>query len=309
MRWPAARRWWLLLRRLAVVAVLVAIALRVGDLPAPRAQARPALEVVLAIDRTTSMSALDGPTGARLDAVRDDLGALVDDLPTARFSVVTFGARAETVVPFTTDTAAIDAQLEAIAPEAPTLGNGSSIGRPVGLLRAVLGGAQERQEDRRRLLVLASDGENTAPGPPGTYAPLAPLLDATVVLGYGTRDGARMPLPVDDREPGEGEFIVDPATGDDALSRLDPATLRTVAGDLGGRYVPRNAPSADPAQMAAVAARLSGAAYADLAPAASRRDVGWAWSLLLLALLVPELRLGWRSWLGARREARTRVAT
>ncbi len=309
MRRPAAGRGWLVLRRLAVVAVLVAIALRVGDLPAPQAQARPALEVVLAIDRTTSMSALDGPTGARLDAVRADLEALVDDLPTARFSVVTFGARAETVVPFTTDTAAVEAQLEAIAPEAPTLGNGSSIGRPVGLLRAVLGGAQERQADRRRLLVLASDGENTAPGPPGTYAPLAALLDAAVVLGYGTRDGGRMPLPADERLPGEGDFLVDPATGEVALSRLDPATLRTIAGELDGRYVPRNAPAADPAQMDAVAARLSGTAYADLAPADSQRDVGWAWALLLLALLVPELRLGWRSWLEARREARARVAT
>ena len=302
-------RWWLVLRRVAVVAVLVAIALRIGDLPAPRAQARPALEVVLAIDRTTSMSALDGPTGARIDAARADLEALVDDLPTARFSVVVFGARAETVVPFTTDGAAIDAELEAISTEAPTLGSGSSIGRPVGLLRAVLGGAEERQSDRRRLLVLASDGENTAPGPPETFAPLAPLLDATVVLGYGTREGGRMPLPADERLPGEGDFIVDPATGQEALSRLDPGTLRTIAGDLDGQYVARNAASVDPAQMASVVDRLRGAAYADLGPAASRRDVGWAWALLLLALLVPELRLGWRSWLEARREARAGVAT
>ncbi len=292
-------------RRLVLVGALVAAALGVGDVAAPEDRALPALEVVVAVDRTTSMTATDDPAGSRLAAARADVLRLADALPTARFSVVAFGARAEVELPPTTDREALDDELAALSAEAPTTGVGSALARPVpllgGLLRArppggTATGAPPGDEDVRQVLVVLTDGEDTAPGPAGSWAVLARGVDAALVLGYGTADGGRMPLP-------DGGLVTDPATGAPALSRRDDAALARVADQLGGGFRPRTGSDADPT-LDAAAERLRGAAYADLAPPSPGRQVAWAWGLLVLLLALLELRLGWRRWLEAGHEGR-----
>ena len=300
--------------------VLVAIALRVGDVDAPGNDRLPEIDVVVAIDRTTSMAALDGPGGAgtsRLAGVREDLDALVEAMPTARFSLITFGERADVAVPFTTDREALMDVVDAVLPESATAGTGSSLDRPVSLISTALAGTRLRDDDRRRLLVVATDGENTAAGTPGTYAPLAAGLDGGLVLGYGTRAGARMPL-LEETSGSEGdqtdnagpspsagdttptEFVIDTRTGEPAVSRIDETNLQTIADELGGTYVHRRGPGG----MEQLAAGLRGAALDDLEPVPPQRQVTWLWALLLLALALAELRLGWRGYVEARREAR-----
>ncbi len=297
---------WLLLRRVALVLVLVAIVLGVGDRTASRRPSAPAppLDVLVAIDRTTSMSALDDPAGSRLAAAVRDVDALAEAVPSARFSVVVFGAAAQTVVPFTTDRDALRLALAAIVAEAPTDGAGSSLDRPVPLLGALLGGTDQRDApptDRPRALVVASDGERTAAGGSTSYEALDPLLDGGVVLGYGTTQGGRMPLVADD-PGGADRLVIDPATGAPALSRLDEGALRDVAAQIGGVYLHRT----EAGGLGPAVAALRSGARAD--PGArvgpGERHVGWLWALLLLVLALPELRRGWRRWLEARREAR-----
>jgi hypothetical protein len=94
-----------------------------------------------------------------------------------------------------------------------------------------------------------------------------------------------------------GALVPDLTTGRAAVSRSSPATLATIANEVGGSYV-----VCDGSQdMTAVASAIQVAAYADLAPVRAARQLGWAWGLLLLLLVLPELRRGWRQWLEARR--------
>lgn len=292
------------LRRLALLGVLAALLLGVGEVAAPDETGTPPLEVVVAVDRTTSMAADDDPAGSRLLAARADVAALAGALPAARFSLVAFGARAEVELPLTTDREALGAELDALRPEAPTTGAGSALARPVPLLAGILGGAADRAPagsatpDPQQLLVVLTDGEDTAPGPAGSWAALAGPADAALVLGYGTPAGGRMPLP-----DGSGP-VTDPATGAPAVSRRDDVALTRIADEVGGDYLPRTGEvtPAGEAAIDAAAERLRGDAYADVAPAVPGRQLGWVWGALLLLLVLPELRLGWRHWLEARHE-------
>ena len=124
------------LRRLALVAALLALLVGLGNRPAPEAQRLPALDVLVAVDRTTSMSALDDPSGSRLTAVRRDLTRLGELLDSASFSLLTFGQSTTLELPSTTDRVAYDDAVRTLQVEPATAGTGTSVGRPVATPRA-----------------------------------------------------------------------------------------------------------------------------------------------------------------------------
>jgi Ca-activated chloride channel homolog len=232
------RTGWLL-RALAVI-LLFGIGLRPGIGSAPASTVAMPVEVVVAIDRTTSMSAQDWNGEApRLDGVRRDIAALVDALPSGRFTVVTFGRSVRTLLPSTQDDTLIDETLTFIRREPIFAGAGSRIDVPMRQLGRTLTRMASQNADRPRVLILMSDGENTDIRRQRSYAPLRPLLDAGAVFGYGTTSGGLM--PVDERAPARG-WVIDPATDAPARSRLDEANLRAVAEQLEVDYLHREHP-------------------------------------------------------------------
>ncbi len=290
------------LRRVAMLMVLAALVLGLGDRDAAPASRLPELDVLVVVDRTTSMSALDDPTGSRLTAARRDLVALAQQLESARFTVVTVGGDAQVRLPATSDRVAYGDAVRSLQVEPADAGRGSSADRFVPLVDRLLSRAGPG-EDRLPVLVYAGDGENTDSWDAAVVGELRGRLQASVVLGYGTRRGGVMPLVrvapgVAPPAPADAGYLVpDSTTGQAAVSRSSPANLSTIADQLGGRYV-----SCDGSQdMAAVAEALQSEAYADLAPVGAARQLGWLWGLLLLLLVLPELRAGWRHWLEARR--------
>ena len=255
----AALRW---LARLGLVALLIVIASRPTiptDGQGPKAAG--GLEVYFVVDTTSSMAAEDwGDARPRLDGVRQDIAAIVDDLQGAQFSLVTFDAVAVQRVPLTTDAAAMDSAASVLRQEITTYSRGSSIDAAVPELAELLADAEELNPDQRRVLFYLGDGEQTADIAPGSFEELAPYLEGGAVLGYGTPDGGRMlqyfgeaPTqfgdtatagPDDPTEaPLEPTYIQDTSTGTpvDALSRIDEAALQVIADQLGVLYVHRGA--------------------------------------------------------------------
>ncbi len=296
-----------LVGRVALLAVAAAMVLGLGNRPAPKPQPTPQLDVLVAVDRTASMSALDDPTGSRIIAARRDLIELADHLDTAQFAVVTFGTSATVQLPFTSDREAFEDEVSSLQVEKPQAGSGSSIGLAAPKLARQLDRAKAAHPDHVPVVVFLSDGESTSRGAQDSFAPVGERILSGVVLGYGTAKGGVMPLervPVDEPAPSRQEIgyavITDPATGAPARSRLDEANLDTVAYQLGATYF-RAGGSQD---MAAVAAQLEAAAVATLDPGEPQRELRWVWALALLLLLLPELRRGWRMYWQARRAAR-----
>jgi Ca-activated chloride channel family protein len=263
------------------------------------------IEVLVVVDRTRSMSALDYQDGPRIYGAQRDLAELADALPQARFALLTFGRYVTLELPFTSDPAAFDTAIETLQLEGPFDGSGSEADRPLEDMQETLVRADEQHPDRRRIVVYVGDGENTADGEQTSFAELEDLVDGGIVLGYGTEEGARMP-EADDLSTDDG-YLYDQDAGEDAISRIDEDNLRTIADELGIDYAHRT----EPGGMRDIAGDFE-ATYAadDREDAPAKHDLTWLFGLILLGLVLLELRSWWRAlWTShtalapARREA------
>jgi Ca-activated chloride channel family protein len=238
-------RWAWALRLVAIV-LLAVVALRPaipGSASGPTASG--GLEVYFALDTTSSMAAEDyAGARPRLEGAKADVVAIADALAGAQFSLVTFDAGAVQRVPLTADVTALESAASVLTQEVSDYSRGSSIDAALPMLESLLEESRSERPDNRRVLFYLGDGEQTAATPPESFASLAPMLDGGGVLGYGTSEGGRM-LRFDGfgDEYSELEYIADPATGTDAVSRIDEATLGEVAAQLGVAYAHREGPS------------------------------------------------------------------
>ena len=278
------RRAWALRGAMVTVATLIVLGLHAGQ-GSSTYQQRPETQVIVALDATASMAVGDQFGTSRWQQAVEDLTTLADDHD-ASFALVVWGSDARLVIPSTTDHVALAEAVRAMETERPVEGVGSRIDRPLAVLTQVISRATSQHPDRATFLLLLSDGENTAGGAQRTFARLAPRLSGGLVLGYGSEAGGEVPL-----EPGEASGVVlDPSTGEPALSRREPETLQQVADQLGVRYRGRE----DVATLSEVAAALEPAPRS-VVGARSPRDVTWALGLLLLALTSVELRTSARN--------------
>lgn len=290
---------WNIRIAMAVLAILIAVRPGLGGGDDESTKVGSDLEVLLVVDETLSMSALDhAGVRSRLEGVREDLGDVTHALPDARFGLIGFGHDVKMDLPFTSSRQAVDRAVAGIAREPMLAGTGTVMDRPLALMQSVLARAEKERPDRRRIVILVSDGENTAPGvKQDSFAPLAPFIDGGAVLGYGTPAGGRMPTG---GEP-PWTFVRDVSTSADALSRIDDANLRTIAEELGIEYAYRGG-TGDLTDWARGLSRGAaeterGEEYED------KQELYWILALLLAALAVVELRLDVAAWRQAKEVA------
>lgn len=282
-----------LARRIGIVLLFVVILLRPGfgrtEVPTQLAD----LDVIVVVDRTRSMAALDyDGKQPRITGAKADLTALAEALPGARFGMLAFGTDARVVLPLTSDSAAFGAAVETLYLEKPKDGIGSRADRPVPELKDLLERSAEQAPQRRRILVYVGDGEDTtSEGSDETYADVADQVAGGVVLGYGTKQGA--PMPEDDDLTGDLGFVQDPETGDTAQSRADLDNLHQVADELGVSFEHRTRPGGIDDIAASFKASYSDGVGGHERPA--QHDLTWLAGVLLLGLLLVELHAGWRA--------------
>lgn len=287
-RTGAARLSWAV--RVLLVAACAVLAFRPG---VPGGEAKTVatdLDVVIALDNTTSMLAEDwggetddGEPGRRIDGVRQDVRALIEAYPGARFSLIAFDNSAQVRLPLTTDTSALIGSLDVMTPPPTDRSAGSSIGVAAPVLQEALESAAE-SEERARLVFYLGDGEQTSPEQPESFSGSADLVDGGAVLGYGTEEGGRMKAvgtPGTERD----EYLTDPATGEPALSKVDEAALGTIAEELGVDYQLRGADEA-PALPAAPSATTTTTDDEELG---SREELSWIVALVVAGLLAVEI--------------------
>jgi Ca-activated chloride channel homolog len=220
---PAARwrRWTLVLRTLVLVLLTAAAAMPYGPGAARRSWTS-GIDLMLAMDISSSMLAEDFQPQNRLEVARAQLAEFVRRRTEDRVGLVAFSGEALTQVPLTTDHAVV---LGAVARLQPgQLEDGTAIGTAIATaanrLRAATGGA--------KVMVLLTDGvNNRGQVDPRTAARAARAFGIRIyAIGVGTEGMA--PVPV-----GRGLFglryEMRPVEIDDAL-------LTEVAEATGGRY-------------------------------------------------------------------------
>ena len=272
-------------RRIAMGATLLLLALHPGVGSAAASRAQSDLDVLVVVDRTTSMAALDWDgQQQRLVGVRSDLAATAETLAGSRFALLTFGRSAHLDLPFSSDTATFTAAAAGIRAEDPFDGTGSSPDRPLAAIGDLLARDRDQHPDRRRILLYLGDGEVTeSKAGLASFDPLRSLVDGGLVIGYGTEAGGRMRVFAD---PAGGSTYLTLPSGADALSRIDEGNLRAMAEQVGIGYVHSVRPGGVISQVEAIS--RSYAAGPGSGPA--RHDLSWLLGLLLLAFALVEAR-------------------
>lgn len=195
------------------------------------------IDIVLAVDVSGSMSALDFSTRSklitRLDAVKEVLIDFIKKRPNDRIGVIAFAANPFLVSPMTLnhdwvfknidrlDIGVIDSTRTAI---------GSAIGMSVNRLR-------DLKNAKSRVIVLLTDGENNA-------GKISPIAAAEAAASYDTKiytiaAGSRGIVPMarlDEQQRVIRDRAGNPVYGGDARSENDDATLKKIAEITGGKF-------------------------------------------------------------------------
>jgi len=181
----------------------------------------PGYDLMLAVDASRSMEALDftvdGRRVNRMAVVKGVVGRFIEQRRGDRIGLVIFGDNAYLQSPLTLDGDAVRTMLESAVPR--MAGDATAIGDSVGLAVKKL---RERPEGSR-ILVLLTDGENTAGSlPPVEAARLARRYDIRI---YTVGVGSKGKVPFRER----GRLVM-------ADMQIDEDLLKEMARITGGAY-------------------------------------------------------------------------
>lgn len=201
------------------------------------------VSVLFVIDTSVSMKALDyNGNKERFEGVINDCCYIVDELSSCKFSIITFGDTAQKVIPFTTDTDMVQAELKAIRLEDDSYAKGSSMNLVKEVLENTLKEEQKRKNGASKFVVFfVSDGEITKEGETlESFTSASKYISNGAVLGYGTTKGGKMvSSSYEDNPTSEFYYIYyyEDYEMTTAISKIDEKNLKKISNDLGVDYI------------------------------------------------------------------------
>ena len=281
---PVRAGWRVRVWRAAPWLVLVAMLLMVVAMAQPRRSYRSetiegeGIDIMIALDISGSMRALDFSPRDRLEAAKDVIREFIDGRPNDRIGLVVFASRAFTQCPLTTDRHVLKGFLDEI--DIGLIDDGTAIG--LGLATAV--GRLRHSDAKSRTVILLTDGMNNVPTlEPETAAELARTMDVRVYTVAIGREGVA-PYPVDTPRGQRMQQIE---------THIDEDLLRRIAQHTGGVMDRATDPEAL-ARIFATIDRLETSRYETRISTWHREQLAWfATPALLLLILAGLLREVW----------------
>ena len=188
--WAAVWRWSSLTAA-GVLLLVAALGPTAGgspdSVPRPAGDREPNIFVLL--DRSPEMSQRDTDGRPRMAAARDDIAALIDRYPDARFALIGFADRPSVVWPLSADTWSLRPVVAATEPYPAT--PGANVGAAASVLRYQLISAVQQFPRARNLVFYLGAGAPGSPTPQREFQLPEDSVDGGAVLGYGN-SGARL---------------------------------------------------------------------------------------------------------------------
>ncbi len=182
-------------------------------------------DLVIALDVSRSMLAQDAHP-SRLQRAKTDIQDLLRELRGDRAALITFRGRAVQLCPLTTDYAYLEQILNDADIESAPRGE-TDIGAAI---RKALE-AFENDPGSHQAMVLISDGEDLSGQARQAAAEAQKKGVVIFTVGLGDPQGAKIPGPL-------GTNAVMMYQGKEVVTKLEHATLKTIAETTGGAYVP-----------------------------------------------------------------------
>lgn len=252
-------------RRTLICVLVAAMALGPSMVVSTTSRAVNNTDVVMAVDVTGSMAVKDATYGSdelktRLSAARQAVDDVTATYADSSFAAVRFGASGTLDVPLTPDAAAIRNWASTLAPEATSVSSGSSLDAPLDQLITTLKDIRTAHPDDAIVLYLITDGEQTSATSRRTFSTLRHYINDAIVVGVGSTAGGRIPVIKDgvsadsssesgsdgsanSADDSSQQWVADPDTGQPGISKMDKATLKSLADELGGSVVTTSARS------------------------------------------------------------------
>jgi Ca-activated chloride channel family protein len=283
---------------LAVLLLVVAAARPGLTSPAPPPPDRDAasqgqnVNVFFVVDRSVDSRVEDYGGASRMSGIRNDMSAIIDAYPKARFAVIGFASAPAIDWPLSEDTWSLKAVVGGLSPYVrvpPDAAGLVDAGAAANVLRYQLIQATQQYPGAQNLVFYLGEGAGGSTAPQGTFS-VGERVSGGAVFGYGTPAGGPVPGAYVD---GAVTYLSDTQSGAPLTSSLDEAGLRRVAGELGVPYVHRD--PGQPVTGALPALRPAGGAEIS-APAPDRVELYWLFALLAAILLLPEIYLAVREF-------------
>lgn len=179
-------------------------------------------------------------TISRLDAAKRIVKGITSTYADSSFAALRFGASGTLDVPLTPDSIAIDGWADTLAVESTSTSAGSSLDTPLDQLMLSLKSIRDQHPDDIIVLYVITDGEQTSDTARRSYSALRRYLDDSFTIGVGSDAGGKIPMASDGTATGQqsdGQWVTDPTTGKPGISKLDEATLESIADEMGGSYL------------------------------------------------------------------------
>jgi hypothetical protein len=211
--------------------------------------------VFVLLDRSAEMGVRDADGRTRMAAARDDVAALIDRYPDARFAVIEFTSRPSVLWPLSADVWSLRPVLSAVTADAGADVAQGNVGAAGNVLRYQLISAQQQFPRAANLVYYLGAGAPGSQAPQRQFDLPEGAVDGGAVLGYGIAAADR---------------------------------LRAVAGQIGVPYVNRTDPEPLVDVLPADPAAAAGAGPAVGAP---RIEIYWAPAGIAAVLILVELCL------------------
>ena len=202
---------------------------------------RSGIDVVFALDLSRSMLARD-VSPSRLDAAKKEITTALGQLAGDRAGLVVFTSVSFAQSPLTNDYGALRFYLRKLDPAQMPFG-GTSIGRALSDGVDLLTGHADDDASAQRavkraknqIIVLITDGEDHESDPMASAKQAEAQQIHVVTVGFGSSQGERIPTF---NEDGTLSGYTRNRSGEVVYSKLDDVTLKKIASQTGGVYIP-----------------------------------------------------------------------
>ena len=180
--------------------------------PPSQQQSAENTNVFFLVDRSADSAIEDyGDRQSRMSGIRNDIEALIDQYPQARFALIAFASRSSLDWPLSEDAWSLRPEVARLAPYAANdTTEDVNAAAAANVLRYQLIAAGQQYPDSKSLVFYFGSGAAGSRAPQGEFDPSAGAVDGGAVFGYGAarnepglrRIAEQLGLPYVDRDDG-----------------------------------------------------------------------------------------------------------